>query len=152
MSVIDTLITDRTQEDVDALKRLLADGINPADHKGAYNASDLNRVGMAVNYLVPLLDSIGIHVGINCKTDWTVSDIPRQGEMEYYLYSVQTIRGKIIDYRLDENLPESMRFLNFLGANEIEKILAECDIVVMRVILSYRGYSGRLRAGVNILP
>lgn len=60
MSVIDTLITDRTQENVDEILGLLAAGENPADHKGAYNASDLNRVGEAIDYVNLRLHGIGI--------------------------------------------------------------------------------------------
>ena len=65
MSVIDTLIFDRTQADVDrvyALKqKILTGGLTSltAEEKaeymggmrGAYNATDLNRVGQAVSYL-----------------------------------------------------------------------------------------------------
>lgn len=146
------MITDRTKEDVEALKSLLADGINPADHKGGYNASDLNRVGTAVNYLALALGVIGIDNWRSCKTDWTVIDIPRIGEIEYYLSSAQTIREKISDYRSDEKLPESMSNLDFAGANQIEKLLSDCDTVVRNIMTSYRGYSGRLESGVNCLP
>ena len=61
MSVLDTLITDRTQADVDYVRSLSAKGIPQmsADElteflttlKGAYNYSDLNRVETAVAYV-----------------------------------------------------------------------------------------------------
>lgn len=54
------MITDRTQEDVDELIALLESGINPPDHKGAYNASDLNRLGEAIEYINTKLQDIGI--------------------------------------------------------------------------------------------
>ena len=61
LSVIDTLITDRTAANVDELYSLLSQGINPSEaHKGAYNASDLNRVGEAINHLLLRLFNIGI--------------------------------------------------------------------------------------------
>ena len=44
MSIMDTLITDRTQADVDA-----------GNAKGSYNAEDLNRVGSAMNYVADRL-------------------------------------------------------------------------------------------------
>lgn len=55
MSIIDELVTDRSQSDVDSLKALLARGVsnwteaeeaefNLARSKGAYNYTDLNRV------------------------------------------------------------------------------------------------------------
>lgn len=65
MSIINTLITDRTQADVDRVKQLAAKGWqNMIDEektewngelKGTYNASDLNRVESAVKYLSELL-------------------------------------------------------------------------------------------------
>ena len=62
MSIIDNLITDRTQSDVDGLRELLARGkaswtaeelaeFNLARSKGAYNYTDLNRVTEAMDYI-----------------------------------------------------------------------------------------------------
>lgn len=65
MSVIDTLIYDRTQADVDRVftlkNKILSGGLSAlseeelaeymAGMKGAYNYNDLNRVGQAVSYL-----------------------------------------------------------------------------------------------------
>lgn len=68
-----TLITDRTQSDVDRVK-YLAQRITKGtatdaeraeyltDLKGAYNASDLNRVTSAMEYLKRLYDHYGYHV------------------------------------------------------------------------------------------
>lgn len=68
-----TLITDRTQSDVDRVK-YLAQRITKGtatdaeraeyltDLKGAYNASDLNRVTAAMLYLKRLYDHYGYHV------------------------------------------------------------------------------------------
>lgn len=152
MSVIDTLITDRTQGDVDELLALLSAGGNPEDHKGAYNASDLNRVGAAVLYLQDRLALIGMTAAGTVRTDWTAADIPTQGQMEDYLAAVAAIRGKILEYRPDSELPETVRRLDFNGANRIESLLSAAEDTVTKVMLSFRGYSGRLRAGVNCLP
>ena len=153
MSVIDTLITDRTQADVDALLALLAAGTNPAaNHKGAYNASDLNRVGAAVNYLAGRLEAVGISVRAEARTDWTAADIPRQSDMEAYLGAAAGIRDKVRAYRPDARLPSSMARLDYAGANAIEDLLEETELAVQRIMLSYRGYAGRQRSGVNCLP
>lgn len=48
MSIMDTLITDRTQADADAM-----------NEKGTYTAIDLNRVGDAMEYLHDLFESYG---------------------------------------------------------------------------------------------
>lgn len=133
MSVIDTLITDRTQ--------------------GAYyNASDLNRVGEAADYLQDRLRLVGITASGTVKTDWTTADIPTQGQMEAYLAAVAAIRERVRAYRPGANLPASMQKLDFNEANQIESLLRAAEDVVTKVILSYRGYSGRLRAGGNGLP
>lgn len=74
MSIIDSLITNRTQADVAALHALLAKAkagtltdeewavlADPA-HKGAYNYTDLNRVSAALDYLAVLLRGYGYAV------------------------------------------------------------------------------------------
>ena len=63
MSIIDTLITDRTQADVDA-----------RNGKGTYNESDLNRVAAAMNYVAGRLESAGYDPHISPKTDWKDDD------------------------------------------------------------------------------
>lgn len=151
-TIIDTLITDRSQADVDELLALLAAGENPADHKGAYNASDLNRAGAAVLYLQDRMALIGMAATGTVRTDWTAADIPTQGQMEDYLAAVAAIREKIREYRPGSELPESVRRLDYNGANQIESLLRAAEDTVTKVMLSYRGYSGRLRAGVNCLP
>lgn len=60
MSILDTLITDRTQADVDRAKSLCLKGANMTPEelaefltalKGMYNYTDLNRVETAVDYV-----------------------------------------------------------------------------------------------------
>lgn len=74
MSVIDNLITDRSQSDVDALRALLARGkanwtaeelaeFNLARSKGAYNYTDLNRVTACMDYLNEVLTGLGYVTG-----------------------------------------------------------------------------------------
>lgn len=75
MSIIDTLIIDRTQADAELARRLGAMGwaamtdeqraLYLSDQlKGAYKASDLNRVNAAMDYLVGRLKAQGINVPI----------------------------------------------------------------------------------------
>lgn len=69
LSIIDTLITDRTQADVDRVLTLSAKGwaaMTAAEReefeagmKGAYNATDLNRVNAAMEYLESRLVAMG---------------------------------------------------------------------------------------------
>ena len=53
MSIIDTLVTDRLQSDVDAL-----------NDKGTYNATDLNRVQSACEYIAERLSNYGYSVSL----------------------------------------------------------------------------------------
>lgn len=73
MSIIDTLITDRTQADVTKLKSLLSkpkamwtneewSEFLLAKDKGAYNAADLNRVQEAMEYLAERFRGYGYNV------------------------------------------------------------------------------------------
>ena len=69
MSIIDTLITDRTQADVNRVLTLSAKGwaaMTAAEReefeagmKGSYNATDLNRVNAAMEYLDTRLKAMG---------------------------------------------------------------------------------------------
>lgn len=74
MSVIDELITDRTQADVDTLTELLGKPFaqwtaeqlaefNQAISKGAYNYTDLNRVTACMDYLNEVLTGLGYETG-----------------------------------------------------------------------------------------
>lgn len=73
MSIIDTLITDRTQADVTKLRSLLSkpkvmwtneewSDFLLAKDKGAYNATDLNRVQEAMEYLAERFRGYGYNV------------------------------------------------------------------------------------------
>ena len=75
MSIIDTLITDRTQADVTKLKSLLSkpkamwtqdewSEFILARDKGAYNATDLNRVQEAMEYLAERFRAHGKKISI----------------------------------------------------------------------------------------
>lgn len=73
MSVIDTLIYDRTQANVERAAALTAKGLAMTDKeqaeylagmKGAYNATDLNRVGEALLYLQEELNGYGYAVTV----------------------------------------------------------------------------------------
>lgn len=86
--------------------------------KGAYNFSDLNRVETAVAELAELLG-----LTLETKTDWTPWDTPVQADMERYLGNVAAIRDAYPGDAELPSLPVSMIGLNYIGANNIEKVL-----------------------------
>lgn len=67
------LVYDRTQADADALKQLIQKGYqaltatqleewNSVASKGAWNYTDMNRVGATINYMRTLLAALGLDV------------------------------------------------------------------------------------------
>lgn len=161
MSVIDTLIFDRTQADVDrvyALKqKILTGGLTSltAEEKaeymggmrGAYNATDLNRVGQAVSYLADrftdlpgeleayreekgVADDELYHVPydpstvvVSPKQNWTVTDIPTNSQVQTYLNNLLVLRRQLVLPADAPMVPTSLNNLTFDTANQIEYLL-----------------------------
>lgn len=151
------LITDRALADVDRIGQLAA-RINAgtatvaeqtewaSDLKGAYNASDLNRVGAAVAYVAGRLNGYGYAVTVNPKQDWTGSDIPTAGQMAGYLRDVAALRGAIAVMDSTPPTPDSASGLTWQEANNIEQILLDVDELLTRMAAAWF-YSGDLYAG-----
>lgn len=150
------LITDRTQADVDYAARLNAagwDGMTEDERtawtlglKGTYNASDLNRVGNAVNYVAGRLESAGYSASVDPKIDWLESDIPTESSMERYLEDVETIRSTLTVLPGTPDVPENMVGLTYEEANDIERILLAVDDLITNMINAYL-YSNEINCG-----
>lgn len=147
-TIIDTLITDRTQADVERVRKLAAKGFSTmtaaeqaewlAGMKGAYNASDLNRVGTALNYLAGRLASIcGKIIAWTAKTDWAVTDIITASRAAEYRRQIQDIRDALAYPAGTPDVPQLAR-LTYIGANDIERILALCEDLIVNVAKSFR--------------
>lgn len=151
------LITNRTQADVDRVAQLtgrVSAGTATeaeqtewaSDLKGAYNASDLNRVGAAVAYVAGRLNGYGYAVTVTAKQDWTGSDIPTAGQMAAYLRDVAALRGAIAVMASTPPTPDSASGLTWREANDIERILLDVDELLTRMAAAWF-YSGELYAG-----
>ena len=150
------LITDRTQADVDYVIRLSQKGWSGMtaeekaeweyDLKGAYNASDLNRVGNAFNYVAGRLEGAGYSVPVNPKIDWMESDIPTHSDMEIYLNNVEIIRGTLTVLTATPEVPDDMEGLTYEEANDIERILLAVDALITNMINAYF-YSNEIVCG-----
>ena len=158
MSVIDTLITNRALSDVQ-LWRSLRNQVNmgtasPAmvaffalgTMRGAYNAWDMNRVGEAVNYIGARLAAVGYSINWTAKTDWTDEDIPTPAQLADYLAHVRTVRGILTVYTTTPQVPEDMELLTYTEANDIERILADVDDLITKMIAAFR-HSGATVSG-----
>ena len=130
-----TLVTDRTAADV-------AQGTD----KGFYNASDLNRVGAAVEYIAGRFTALGYACPVTVKKDWLTSDAPTASQMEAYRQNIVTLRGQIAVMASTPEAPASMAGLNYVKANNIEQILLDLDTLIDKLIKSWC-FSGELYAG-----
>ena len=138
---LDDLIFDRTQSDVNRVQsltqKMIAGTATEAEKaewlggkmKGAYNASDLNRVGSAVEYLTDTLYSMGYNVPTVHKTDWIEAGFPMQAQMETYLENIQILRDRLPYVAPDA--PDTMQNLTFQSANAIEEILYTLENVLL---------------------
>ena len=130
-----SLITDRTRADVE----------NETD-KGFYNASDLNRVGAAVEYIAGRFTALGYACPVTVKKDWLTSDAPTASQMEAYRQNIVTLRGQIAVMASTPDAPASMAGLNYVKANNIEQILLDLDALIDKLIKSWY-FAGELYAG-----
>ena len=130
-----SLITDRTRADVE----------NETD-KGFYNASDLNRVGAAVEYIAGRFAALGYACPVTVKKDWLTSDAPTASQMETYRQNIVTLRGQIAVMPSTPEAPASMAGLNYVKANNIEQILLDLDALITNITKSWC-FSGEVYAG-----
>lgn len=126
MSIIDTLITDRTG--------------------GYYNATDLNRVGAAVAYVRDRLSAAGYSVSVKPKTDWQAGDAPTTTQMAQYAADVAAIRAVLAVYTSTPATPPDMDGLTAAEANNIEQILTDVDGLITKMMAAYT-HSGMMHAG-----
>lgn len=143
MSIIGTLITDRTQADVDA-----------RNGKGTYNASDLNRVATAMNYVVGRLESAGYDPHISPKTDWKDDDCVDPSAQAVYLGDLVELRNQFSMMKSTPEVPprilataiNSNDGLTYTWANDIEQILTDIDRLITNMTFAWM-YSGDLYSG-----
>ena len=142
MSIIDTLITDRTQDDVDE-----------RNAKGTYNASDLNRVGLAMNYVAERLKSAGYDPHISPKTDWKDDEWVDLTAQAVYLGGLSELRKQFAMMESTPEVPPRLLAtgintndgLTYTWANDIEKILEDIDRLLANASQAWF-YSGDIYA------
>ena len=132
-----TLIIDRTALDV-------AQGVS----KGFYNVDDLNRVEEAVAELNTTLAAAGYPVGAITKTDWTKTDFPTENEMQRFLLNITLLQNRF--HPSEVEMPASMKWLGYAGANSIEQILLDIEEMRKKMIEEYR-YCGTITCGGGVL-
>lgn len=146
--MLENLITDRTQADYERWRTLRDKGYEAmteeeraefaGDMKGAYNASDLNRVGYALNYLKQRLTQAGYLRGneFEAVTTWVETAIPTGEQFTAYLNAVETIRAALARKATTPTTPADVGGLDYNGANDIEKILLDVEEQIDKMLLS----------------
>ena len=115
MSVIDTLIYDRTQQDL----------INETD-KAFISYIDLNRIESAVKYLSDLLNAYSYqNVTLN-KTEWKIDELRKQEDCDRIKANYEVLKNAYV-YKF--KVPE-FNWATIQEANNIEKILVDIDNVI----------------------
>lgn len=148
MTIIDTLVTDRTTADTARRDTLAAKGWKAmttdervewlSDIKGEYRATDLNRVGEALLYLMDRLNGYGYVVTITPRMDWAIGEIPAPADLKHYLDDVATIRAVMELPPTTPDVPPDMDRLTLEEANDIERILAAVEKNINQVAGAFR--------------
>lgn len=156
--MLSNLITDRTLDDFSRWLYLRDKGYAnmtayereewATDMKGAYNASDLNRVSAVLNYLKERLSEAGYldDASFNVREDWQKNEIPTAADFSEYIGAVAAVREALTHYPTTPHTPANNGSLDFQGANDIEKILIDIDELTTKM-LNARYFSGDLFSG-----
>ena len=147
------VIIDRTEAHVKRIEELNKkhyDNLTPEQKKewngvvkGAYNASDMNRVGQAEQYLAELLHEAGYTVNVTPKTDWKMEDFPNVQQMMLYRAYASRVNNGLSGTTA---IPLLIPSVDPEKANTVEKALLE---IYQYYQLMQRGYyySGELYTG-----
>lgn len=155
MEIIEHLICDRTEADVARLQELMERGWGnlTADeraewlaesHKGAYNYTDLNRVGAAVNYVAERLCEWGYPYHPNMRTNWSADDLIFAEDLREYLAAVDKLRCRLAVLADTPETPQ--RISTVVEANAIEKIIQDVYLLLNNMIAALP-YSGTVLCG-----
>lgn len=153
------LVTDRTTYDVEQWRVLRDKGYDAmtdeeralwdsGSMKGAYNVSDLNRVGSALNYIRDRLAAAGYVASdiFTAKSNWSIGEVPTAANLTDYLNAVETVRSAMSRFGTTPKTPKNTGSLDYMEANNIEKILFDVNTLITNM-LQARHYCGDLFSG-----
>lgn len=137
------LVTDRTVADV-----------NAGNDKGTYKASDLNRVGAAMNYVADRLRAAGYDPHISPKTDWKDGEWVDPEAQAVYLGDLAELRKQFTMLESTPEVPPRILAtgirtndgLTYVWANNIEQILVDIDVLLTNIAAGWL-YSGEIYSG-----
>ena len=102
-----------------------------------YTKDDLNRVGFDVQFLADELNAYGYAATVDVTDDWAYSDFPIVTLMETYLENVQALIDAYCVFATTPALPDSMAFLTWIKANDIEQILLDLRTALENMIAAF---------------
>ncbi len=150
------LITDRTQADYEewlALSKIPWASMTPEQKakwsvpmKGAYNYTDLNRVGTALLALQSILAGYGYSVTVNVRTDYVNGEWPTESDMNAYVQSIANVRSVLAVFETTPPAPDSMDDGTITVWNNIEKILKDVETIIDYAVAAFK-YSGEFYCG-----
>lgn len=157
VTLFDSLITNRTQQDVERWRELHDKGWlrMTTDEKaewlgrmkGRYSYADMNRVETAVKNLSDRFVINGyLTTPLSVKTDWSYADVPTRDDMERYLGNVATLRNVMFVYPTTPKAPTIDQPMDYTMANDIEKILFDVNDILTKIPQSWR-YAGEIYSG-----
>ena len=109
MSVFETLVTDRTAQDV-----------TNRTAKGCIAYTDLNRVETACRELADIL-----LVDIETKTNWGIRDFRTDSDMQRIRSNIEKLRNAYFVKPTTPATPRRIEYQSISEANNIEQILAD---------------------------
>lgn len=139
-----TLITDRSQADVNTLNALLKKPLENwtaeesmafwgGAYKGSYDFSDFNRVIGCMDYLVQRLADAGCTVDYLALNTFDRDGHPPQTVLETYRANVEALRAALAVPESTPETPADMAGLTLTEANNIEKILLAVEDTIGRM-------------------
>ncbi|MGN1128040.1 MAG: hypothetical protein ACI4T6_03690, partial [Candidatus Flemingiibacterium sp.] len=117
---------------------------NPAGAVGLYDTVNGTFYGNSGTGVF----TAGAEIGALEDREWRESDIVRLSQWQQYLANVQALRDAYYTLAETGQLPDAADRLDYAGANNIEKILADIDLLIGWMKSSYRR-CGTFQAGNN---
>lgn len=139
-----TLITDRSQDDVETLNSLLKKPLDQwtedeatsfwsGNYKGSYGYSDMNRVINCLAYLAQYLTDAGYIVHFSQPGEYQREQSPTAVDLDVYRSNIEAMR-KVLPLPKDTpDAPANMENLTLTEANNIEKILLAIEDTINRI-------------------
>lgn len=142
------LVTDRTFTDVNYAA---ANKDSNVPLKGAYNADDYNRVGVAVNYLSDYLFIFGYGLNPKLRTNWQITENFTPEDGQNYLNTIRELRNSFSTFLHTLPLPDHIHDLfktnGYVWANNIELLFIDIQILIENMLAAFIVYSGEPYSG-----